>query len=187
MTRSRDNASRRGFGTVIETLSSPCDGSIVTVQSGTYTFQNVTALQNLTNSYANLNGSVMSYTPPPGTRQVRYRFNYFVEWPGSASAHAISHYRFYIDGTEVSSVRYNLDANYLANRATFEWVINIGGTANTDTGRQATWTTAKEFKIMARAYSDGTNDVHAHVTYYWDGAGGSTQLSIPTLTIEAIA
>jgi hypothetical protein len=173
-------------GEILETISSPCDGSSVVGYNGTYTFQNVNTSQNLTNTYANLTGSVMSYTPPPGTKQVRYRFNYHVEWPGSASAHAISHYRFYIGGTEVSGVRYNLNGQYIANRATFEWVINIGGTANTDTGRQATWTTAKEFKIMARAYVDGTNDVTAHLTYYWDAVGGSTQLSIPTLTIEAI-
>jgi hypothetical protein len=41
-----------GSGNVLEYLSGPCDGSSVSVRSGSYTFQNVTATQTLSATYA---------------------------------------------------------------------------------------------------------------------------------------
>ena len=54
-------------GAVIEQFMSPCDGSSITVQSGTYTVQNATGVQLLTTTYADVTGSVIDYTPPPET------------------------------------------------------------------------------------------------------------------------
>ena len=61
-------------GQVLETLAGVCDGRSVTVSSGTYTLENVTAEQHATNSWADLTGSSISYKPPPGTRQVIYKY-----------------------------------------------------------------------------------------------------------------
>ena len=64
-----------GAGTnVLEQLSMICDGQNYTVSSGTYTSQNVTALQILTTSYADVTGSTISYTPPAGATCVIYEF-----------------------------------------------------------------------------------------------------------------
>ena len=61
-----------GSGQILEIVSSVCDGSTV----NGYTFQNVSASQEFTTSYADVTGSSISYTPPAGTTQVVYEFNY---------------------------------------------------------------------------------------------------------------
>jgi hypothetical protein len=177
------NGYPRQPGQIIEILSSPADGSVVTVGSGSYTFQNVTGVQTLTTSYADITGSSITYTPPTGTTRVKYIFNYNHQWSGGS--HCISHHKFFIDGVEVVYSRHSRSSVYPEGRYSFEWVIAIGGGANTNTGRQATWTTAKTLKMQARHYAAG-NPMNLHGTTYWDGAGG-TQLGIPTLTIMAIA
>ncbi len=169
-------------GMVIETLSSVCDGSSRTVQSGTYTFQNVTTQQGTSTSYTDITGSSMSYTPPVGTTQVKYTFQFSSYW---ISAHAINHYKFFIDSTEVLWARHSRSSQYNEDRYSFEWVINIGGSAVANTGRQATWTTPKILKMQVRHYG-GSNYNNLHGTRYWDGVEAN-QLSIPALTIEAIA
>ncbi len=169
-------------GTVFETLTSVCDGSTRTVRSGTYTFQNVTTQQGVTDSYADLTGSVMSYVPPTGATQVKYTFQFSSYW---INAHAINNYKFFIDGVEVLWARHSRSSQYLEDRNSFEWVINIGGTTNTNTGRQATWTNAKTLKMQVRRYG-GNNYNNLHGTHYWDG-GDSNQFNIPVLTIEAIS
>jgi len=60
MSKARDIASRTG--NILETLTSVCDGSVVTVPSGTYTFPNVTTQQGSADSYQDITGSVLSYT-----------------------------------------------------------------------------------------------------------------------------
>ena len=169
-------------GQIIEYLSSPCDGSTVTVGSGSYTFQNVTTYTAVTYTYIDITGSSITYTPPAGTTRVIYRFNSAMFW---GSAHAIAHNKFFIDGTEVLYARYSRSAQYYEDRTTFEWTINIGGNGNTNTGRQASWTTAKTLKMQWRAYG-GSDIQYYHGTTYWDG-GSSTQFSMPHLTIIAIA
>ena len=169
-------------GQVIEYLSSPCDGSQVTVGSGTYTFPNVTGVQTSVTSYTDVTGSSITYTPPTGTTRVVYDFHYTMYW---SDDHAISHWKFFIDADEVTYARFSRSGRYPEDRYSFVWSIAIGGSANTNTGRQATWTTAKTLKMQWRSYSTG-NRRNIHGTTYWDG-GGSTQFSMPILTIIAIA
>ena len=169
-------------GMVIETLSSVCDGSSRAVQSGTYTFQNVTAAVASTDSYADIGGSVMAYTPPTGATQVRYSFQFSSY---SVTTHDINHYKFFIDSAEVVYSRHSRSAQYQESKYSFEWFINIGGTADANTGRQATWTTPKTLKMQVRRYGSG-NYNNLHGTRYWDGIS-SNQFSMPTLMIEAIA
>ena len=176
------NGYPRKPGQVIEYLSSPCDGSQVTVGSGTYTFPNVTGVQTSVTSYTDVTGSNISYTPPAGTTRVVYDFHYTMYW---SDDHAISHWKFFIDANEVTYARFSRSGRYPEDRYSFVWSIAIGGSANTNTGRQATWTTAKTLKMQWRSYSTG-NRRNIHGTTYWDG-GGSTQFSMPILTIIAIA
>jgi hypothetical protein len=176
------NGYPRKPGQVIEYLSSPCDGSSVTVGSGTYTFPNVTAVTASVLTYTDVTGSNITYTPPAGTTRVVYDFHYAMRWD---SDHAISHWKFFIDANEVTYARFCRSGRYPEDRYSFVWSIAIGGSANTNTGRQATWTTAKTLKMQWRSYSSG-NARGVHGTTYWDG-GGSTQFSMPILTIIAIA
>ena len=89
-------------GQIIEVLTGVCDGNSATVKSGTYTFPSVTTGQGLTTSYADVTGSTITYTPPTGTSRVIYEFSHQLSW---SNDHAISHWRLYIDGVEVTAAR----------------------------------------------------------------------------------
>ena len=177
------NGYPRQPGQIIEYLSSPCDGSNVTVGSATYTFGNVTGVQTGTDGYVDITGSSIAYTPPAGATRVKYMFQYNWYWPGGT--HCISHHKFFIDANEVIYARHSRSGFYPEGRFTFEWTIAVGGTTDNNTGRQSTWTTPKTLKMQFRRYAAG-NPISVHGTTYWDGAGG-TQLGIPVLTIIAIA
>jgi len=169
-------------GEVIETFASLCDGSSVTVSSGTYTTTNVTAVQAVTAAYADVTGSAITYTPPSGASRVIYEFSFMNSTTGS---HDIGHFRFYIDGVEATDAKVSTGGQAYVEygRMSFKWIVSIGS-ANAATGAQATWTTGKEMKLQVRAYA-AANDPKLHGTYYWDGAA-SQQFSRPLLTITAI-
>ena len=167
-----------GSGQILEIVSSVCDGSTV----NGYTFQNVSAIQNFTTSYADVTGSSISYTPPAGTTQVVYEFNYHA---GFQDNHAIASLKFFIDSDEVVYGRHTYGAiDNFHGRLTFKWIINIGGSADTNVGRLASWSGAKTLKIQGREYGS-SNEARVHSTNYWENTG-TGQLSIPTLTITAI-
>ena len=172
-----------GGGQVLEILSSVCDGSSITVGSGTYVFENVSAKQSLTTTHADVTGSSMNYTPPSGTTRVEYDFNFFVSRDASISS-AICHFKFVLDGVDVNHSRTTYRTSNLEHRQSFKWVVNIGGSANTDVGRLSSWTSGKIMKLQAREYS-GSHIGKVHETVHWDG-GGNSLLSMPNLTITAI-
>ena len=169
-----------GTGQIIEYLARPCDGGTMTGASGTYTVQNVTTQQATTDSYADVTGSSIAYTPPTGATRVVYRFTFGTY---SVTTHDIIHFKFFIDANEVTYARHNRSGQYLENRATFEWTIPIGGSTDNASGRQATWTTPKTLKIQVRRYG-ASNYGNLHGSRYWDG-GGSNQFQIPCISIEA--
>ena len=170
-------------GNVKEVLTMLCDGGTYTVPSGDYTTTNVTAKQNLTTSFSDVNGSVVDYTPPAGTTVVVYEFNF--GFTRGNDVHPIGSYIFFIDGVEVVSARHTLGVSSTPELVTtLKYVIPIGGTADTNTGRQASWSGAKTLKIQAREYS-GSYEVNLFSTYHWAG-GVSDEVSKPTLTITAL-
>jgi hypothetical protein len=176
------NGYPRRPGQILEVLASPCDGSSITVGSGAYTVANVTTQQTLSTTYQDLTGSTIAYTPPAGATRVIYEFCFAMRWEHD---HAITHHRFFIDGVEVVFARFNRSGRYQEDKITFEWPIAIGGTADPNTGRQATWITAKTLKIQSRWYGT-SNARNAHGTSYWDGATVN-QFVMPTIKITAIA
>ena len=106
-------------GQIIEYLTSPCDGSTVVGASGTYTWPNVTAYQAVTLSYATASGSGITYTPPAGASKVVYEFSCALGW---ADAHAISHWKLFINGNEVIYARHNRNGYYPEDKSIFRWV-----------------------------------------------------------------
>ena len=172
----------KGASNVLEMIPMLCDGESYTGISGTYTPTNVTAAQDLTTTYTNLNGSVISYTPPSGAVAVVYEFAMVYT---RGDNHAIGHYKFFIDGTEVTNARRPTGVSVTPELPLImRYIIPIGGTADSATGRQASWSGAKELKIQGREYG-ASNEVKLFSTYYWDGAT-SAQFCQPTLTITAI-
>ena len=166
---SGDLASGVGGSNIIEMLSSPCNGTQVTVPSGTYTMPDITSGQNLTTSYADVTGSSITYTPPSGTTRVIYKFYSQISYD-LVNFHG-THIRFYLDGTEVTDARRTFYGEYLAGGFTFEYTINCNASgANTAHGDITSWTTPKVMKIEAREYNS-SNQSQFHVLKLFDGAG----------------
>ena len=178
-------------GAVLEQFTSPCDGSAITVRSGTYTVQNVIAKQDLTSSHADVTGSVIDYTPPTGTQTVLYSFTFMMSWVDGTQAHNIGHYKLFLDNdsgtaTEVTNFRTTLASQqYHGAKYSLNWAFHIGGSDNDATGRRDTWTSARTIKIQAREYGSG-NQVKLFETKHWDGAS-SDQFSQPLIGITALA
>ena len=169
-------------GSIKEVVSLVCDGRSVTVGSGTYTAQDVTAVQLPTASYADFSGSLLAYTPPSGAQAVIYDFHWGYGYSDNQHMH---HLNFYIDSDEVTSARRGAAGyGYHDHLADFRWVITIGDGNETATGKLASWSSSKTLKLQVRAYST-SHQAKLHETTYWDGTGGSI-LMVPTLTITAI-
>ena len=173
-------------GNVLEQFLTPCDGSAITVPSGTYTVGNVTALQNLSTTYADVTGSSISYTPPAGTTQVIYEFRTCLGAKAGGDDWTIPHLRLYLDSDEVVYQRTTVSArDYHDDQVQFRYAFNIGGTANTNTGRVASWSGAKTIKIQAREYNSSGHQARLHCIYHWDGGVGDT-FHQPSVGITAI-
>ena len=171
-----------GAGSVLEVVPLVCDGRSVTVGSGTYTAQDVTAVQLPTASYADFSGSLLAYTPPSGTQAVIYDFHWGYGYSDGQHMH---HLNFYIDSDEVTNARRTqCGASYNDHLANFRWVITIGDGDETATGKLSSWSSSKTLKMRVRAYNT-SHQAKLHETDYWDGAGAD-HLIVPTLTITAI-
>lgn len=171
-----------GASNIIEMIPMLCDGESYTGISGTYTTTNVTATQSLTTTYADVNGSVIDYTAPDGAVCVMYEFSFQTGW---VDDHSIGTFKFFIDDTEVTNARQAIGIN--GNHELFNhlrYIIPIGGTADSATGRQASWSGAKTLKLQAREHAS-LNEFALFSTYYWEAAA-SAQFSKPRLTITAI-
>ena len=173
-----------GGGTVIESFSGVCDGSSVTVPSGTYTLSNVSGTQLGTTTFADVTGSSISYTPPTGTKQVIYEFNFA---NNAEENNAISCFQLVLDGTVVAnsvSTKRTGQA-YSDGYYSFHWVFAIGGSADTDTGRVASWTSAKTIKLQ---YGEHSTSYESALHLTRSGINGSSPSSLrrPTLSITSI-
>jgi len=170
----------------LEQISSPCDGSSITVPSGTYTVEDKDDNQTLTNTFTDIAGSSISYTPPAGATQVIYEYLFSGIYEASPDTNPIIHVQFFIDSDEVTDARMTYAGQYAQDLFSFKWTINIGGSAVTATGRQATWTSAKTLKCRARDMPTG-NDAELNHLRWWDGSTGDffhrPQISITALGV----
>ena len=175
-------------GSVIEQICSPCDGSSITVQSGTYTVPNVTSPYDLTTTYNPLDGSVIDYTPPTGTQTVVYSINFHYSLK---DAHNICNIKLYLDNdsgteTEVTDFRASIGGEgYLEGRYTLKWAFHIGGSNNDASGRRATWTSPRTMQYKIRE-NDSDTESKYNTLYFWE-AGNSGTLVRPLIEITALA
>lgn len=179
-------------GEVIEEINATCDGSTVSVLSGDYTMTNVTTHQNGSTSYATVNGSSISYTPPAGTKRVYYRFWYHYDVTENSG---ISHHIMQIDGTNVYGSANNVASNYASSNwhhacfpISVEYTIDCDASSTSATAGQFTsWTSAKTLRVVYREYS-GSYESRLHRNTWWNGTSASStyQIMKPHLTIRAI-
>ena len=143
----------------------------------------MTAYVDISESYVDLTGSVLTYTPPTGTTQVIYEFQY------AYSAHdttGYTHHKLFLGGVEVTDARKSeSEVQYLNTNVYYKWGFNIGGTANAATGRVESWTSGKEIKWQLRDYGT-SNDSFAHRITHWDGSDVTDFYTKPSVGITAI-
>lgn len=166
---------------VLEQFLCPCDGSAIVLQDGSKTIANVSSDQVLS-TWADVNGSTIAYTPPTGTTQVIYEFH--CPWGYADSNFPIIGFKFFIDSDEVVYARRSVSAEDGDNVFVFKWGINIGGSANTNTGRLASWTSAKTLKMQAEEYSTSYEGKLFQSNHH--GSSGTDTFMQPLLGITAI-
>lgn len=174
-----------GTGRILETVGGVCNGQSITTISGTYSLENVTAVQTLTTTHTDVAGSTISYTPPEGTKSVSYECT-LVLARTSTDANPLGHFSFFIDSDEVVYARTNFGSyGHYGGILAFKWIIDCDAiAADANVGSFTSWTTPKTLKMTVREYGSSNEGV-IHQIYYWNGAG-SAQFHPPVLTITAI-
>ena len=179
-------------GGLIETITGQCDGRVVVGASGSYTFQNVTAHQTRTDSFLDLTGSTISYTPPSGTKKVVYRFS---TYHSATSYSGIAYMKLLVDGTEVTQGREVISYDYSSNAHSVERLIleytfiTDASSEDVANGKFTSWSSAKTLKYQTRRHSSSYT-ANFHALKYWEsgGSGGATsEVKIPMLTIQSFA
>ena len=170
---------------VLEHFFSPADGSVMACQKGNVTLENPSAKQSLTTTLTDAQGSSITYTPPTGTTQVIYEFQYCIASDGDSNA--ILGGRLLIDGTEVTHSRFGQrgGTNYFDQLNTFKWGINIGGSADTAVGRLASWTSNKTIKLQMNEY-DTDHDFAINYLRNYGSSGAIDVFRRPAIGITAI-
>lgn len=176
---------------VLEIVQGTCDGRSITVGSGTYTLGNVTTYQTFTTSYADVTGSSIAYTPPSEAKYVSYMFDFM--WDATSYA-GISHFRLYVDSTDVYKAGKTFACNYSGgthhhgNNTNFVYYVFdlTAGYDDAANGKFANWTSPKTLKVMGRDYRTTSSAYRAaaHYNVYYSVLG-SSQYSKPNLTITA--
>ena len=166
---------------ILEQFYTPCDGSVIATSAGNVTVEDEDDELIMTTSYQDITGSSIAYTPPSGTTQVIYEFSYT---HSRGDTDPITHFKFFIDSDEVTDARGTFTASKAQLLINFKWGINIGGSAVTATGRQASWSSSKTLKMQGREYGS-SNQSRLHNTYHWDG-GQTFTFHRPCIGITAI-
>jgi len=152
---------------ILEQWYGPCDGSTITLQDGNHTITEVTGVQDCTTSYVTMVGSEIAYTPPSGTTIVIYEmmFNSYKEDKNSRLG-----VQAYIDSDPISDSIFGCGSNEHDENINHVKVgIMIGGTADADSGRLASWTSSKTLTMKVKEWSS-SNEVRVHVSQF-DGDG----------------
>ena len=178
---------------ILEYLAAPADGRSVTVSSGTYTFQNVTALQALSTSKQVITGSSISYMPPDNAKYVYYEFNLKME---ATSRGGISGFQIRFDGTNVTiadkgwSGNYTTTGHHLAefmhtSAVVFDLTVSTTNISQAQIA-PADWATVKTLDVRAQEYSSYYQS-EAHGNHYEDesSSSGNEVYTKPVLTIIA--
>jgi len=173
-------------GQVLETLAGVCDGRSVTVESGTYTLENVTTYQDIGSTYSKATGSGISYKPPVGTSQVIYRYYVYTRFKDGNTNSDKFCYKIKLDNTFItdSNKTYRND-RYTGEEICISYVINIGNN-NISNGEILSWNTLKNIEVHVVDFDNAT-EMYLHDLYYLDGNYLSLDSTIRKPRIEIVA
>ncbi len=173
-------------GQVLETLTGICNGSSITVESGTYTLPNVTAVQDLTTTFVDLTGSNISYKPPIGTKTVIYKWRYRRN-PNDGVWSNLG-YQLYIDNAAFGTIEFDGNNYYADQYATIEITINITGSNDYTNHSIDSWESLKTLKLKGRERNSARQaEIHAVGVYVTEvGGDAAGTVRSPRMTITAI-
>ena len=158
---------------VLEKFYLLADGRSVSTSNGTVTTSNVTAQQDLTDSFAEATGSSLTYQPPTGTTEIIYEYKFLLAENNSNDRYLAPYY-VDIDGSEIlesrssrmGSAEYHDTVN-----VKYGFRVNTGGSNNATTGDRASlssitiktmirrWASSYAAKIHRLQYYSGTSAV----------------------------
>jgi len=170
---------------VLEQFYTPCDGSTIATAKGNITVQNVSAIQDMTTTFADITGSTLTYEPPDGTTQVIYEFGCNISGNGNVSDSLIST-QIVLNGNAIlhSGQTDRLGAAFADSYRTIKFGINIGGSTSTDTGRLASWNSGIVIKVQGAEYSSSNqSQVHSLLNF---GTSSPERFNMPQVGITAI-
>jgi hypothetical protein len=155
---------------VLEQFYGIADGRSFSTSNGTVSTTNVTAYQSLSNSFAEVNGSSLTYQPPTGTTELIYTFELAMRENGSNDRFLTSTY-VEIDSTEILESRNSIYAtSEYQNSIVIQYGFRIGtGGDNATTGDRGSWTGNKTIRVMACRYND-TYAADLHRLGYYQGS-----------------
>ena len=181
------SAGNTGSLQVLEQFYLLADGRSVSTSNGTVTTSNVTSSQALTDVYAVMNGSTITYQPPAGTTEVIYEYRTVVSENGSNNRLLYGWY-LAIDNTQITETRevyMNATGGYVHDL----WVkhnirVNTGGSDSSTTGDRA-GLPSMELKVLARRWNN-TYPASAHFVTHFPPTAASNLTKRPHVGITAI-
>ena len=172
---------------VLEQFYLLADGRSVTTANGTVTTENVTSTETLTDVYAIMDGSKITYQPPAGTTEVIYEYRTVVSETGSNNRLLYSWYMA-IDNVLITQSKesyYNAQGAFIHDLVVKQaFQVNTGGSDSSTTGDRA-GLPSMELKVLARRWNN-TYAAIAHQVTYWAPSTTANLLKKPHVGITAI-
>jgi hypothetical protein len=113
-------------------------------------------------------GSFVDFTPRRADSRISYIWRCPHAWV--AASHAISHWRFFVNGTLY--YWHSTSGVHIEDGCVMKWDVPSWGT------------TAGRIGYQIRSYANDNHEVRLYTTYYWNGTGRSVQNAIGQLIVE---
>jgi len=187
-----ENQTSYRTGEIIEVITGYADGSTVSGQATSagvardFALEDVTALQSLTTSYGKINGTLVTYLPPVGTKTLEIEYGIFVGYESPDTG--IMHHKLNVGGTYVTNTRMtHRDDSALNKYVILKSILTVDGSGDVAAGNVDSWNSAIALQLDGREYG-GSADIRLHITHYYDGSGdaGNQIVVPPSVKITAI-
>lgn len=113
-------------------------------------------------------GGFVDFTPRSAQSRISYIWRVPHAW--SNASHAISHWRFFVNG--IMYYWHSTSGVHIEDGCVLQWDVPSWGTSSGRIGYQI------------RSYTNDNHEVRLYTTYYWDGTGRSAQNSTGQLIVE---
>ena len=187
-----ENQTSYRTGEVIEVITGYADGSTISGQATSagaardFALEDVTAFQSLTTSYGKINGTLVTYLPPVGTKTLEIEYGIFVGYQSPDTG--IMHHKLSVGGTYVTNTRMtHRDDSALNKYVILKSILTVDGSGDVAAGNVDDWNSAIALQLDAREYG-ASSEIKLHLTTYYDGSSSSgTQIVVPpSVRITAI-